>query len=187
MYPNSTAGAVQKRRKELQIFVGFIGTTGGGKTTAINALLGFKDLLPTSCYRATTAVVVQIAYNFDNDPDKAFSSDFMFITTGEWRQELDQIFTDLKYDENDDDDDEEREHRMKETFDKIRYVYPHIQRREKLKTTSVEKLLGHPSVKDVLGKQAKLKMETKKISLRRSGNLLTVVTLVEMPLHCGPW
>jgi hypothetical protein len=55
----------------LQIYVGFLGATGAGKTSIVNATLGveFERLLPSSSERASTAVVTQVLWNTDKNPE----------------------------------------------------------------------------------------------------------------------
>jgi len=43
--------------------IGIIGSTGSGKSSFMNAILGYESIVPTSCMRACTAVVTEIAFN----------------------------------------------------------------------------------------------------------------------------
>ena len=51
--------------------IAFVGNTGDGKSSLMNALLGHADILPTSCVRACTSVVVEVTSNKDDDKYKA--------------------------------------------------------------------------------------------------------------------
>lgn len=144
---------IQSRRKEVKLRCGFLGSTGSGKSSLINSLLGF-NLLPTSSYRASTAVVVEIAWNDDMSAETAFRAKINFIRAEDWRAELEQLFTDLAMSSTEEDDmeeDEERESRINEIFDKLKCVYPHIRTRENLQEMSVEKLMEDPYVMQMLG------------------------------------
>ncbi|KAH7390044.1 hypothetical protein BKA64DRAFT_757002 [Cadophora sp. MPI-SDFR-AT-0126] len=157
---------VLSRKKTFKVLVGFLGITGAGKTTLINALIGYRNLLPSSAERACTAVVVEIAYNPSNDSDAVFRSDIVYITRDEWRDELERFFEDLEApvardDDQDEESDIERRERIKETFDKLKCVYPHIKSMDKLRSSSVEKLLLDPAVCNLLGTVVKVKCATK--------------------------
>ena len=61
--------AVLALNQPRRILVGVRGVTGSGKSTLINALLGTGYLLPMQPGKACTAVVVEVAYNYSNDPE----------------------------------------------------------------------------------------------------------------------
>ncbi|KAK0105169.1 hypothetical protein ONS95_004433 [Cadophora gregata] len=152
------------RKKTFQILVGFLGITGAGKTTLINALVGYRNLLPSSAERACTAVVVEIAYNSSNDKDALFQSEIVYITRDEWRDELERFYEDLEAPAATDDDQEsdtERRERIKETLDKLKCVYPRVKSVEQLRSSSVEQLLQDPAVCNLLGRVVKVKSGTK--------------------------
>ena len=104
---------------------------------------------------ACTAVVVEVSYNQNDDQDSLYRSEILFITATEWREELAQLFQDIEASIAGEDDDEEvdteRQDRIKQMLDKIKYVYPNINTLDKLKASSVEALLSHPHVRDILG------------------------------------
>ncbi|ROT42678.1 hypothetical protein SODALDRAFT_374965 [Sodiomyces alkalinus F11] len=68
--------AIQKHR-EFQILVGVAGSTGAGKTSLLNALLGASEFLPSSCEQAATAVVCQILWNHDETPGREYRAEFL--------------------------------------------------------------------------------------------------------------
>ncbi|KXZ43169.1 hypothetical protein GPECTOR_99g804 [Gonium pectorale] len=45
-----------------RVVIGIVGTTGAGKSSLLNALLGREDLLPTSGMHASTACAVEVSY-----------------------------------------------------------------------------------------------------------------------------
>ena len=73
--------------------IGVVGNTGAGKSSVINALLNQEQLLPTNTMRACTAVVTEIAYNFE--AGRAFRAEIEFIDEKSWADELGVLFSDL--------------------------------------------------------------------------------------------
>ncbi|KAI0836516.1 hypothetical protein F5Y06DRAFT_305267 [Hypoxylon sp. FL0890] len=82
--------------KEFRVLVGVAGPTGSGKTSALNALLGFPELLPTSNQEAATAVPCKVAYNDDDRHAMKFRACVTFRKLAGLRRQLDQFFEDLK-------------------------------------------------------------------------------------------
>lgn len=169
---------ILSRKKNFQVYVGFIGASGGmyfhktkcvfrtqcslykaGKSTLINAIIGFPKLLPSSAERACTAVPVEVSFNKSNDPNAKFRAEVVYFSQDEWRVELEQFFADITAQENinndgdDDGADEERQDRIKIFIDKIKFVYSEFSTRtlEKLKASNVEALLMHSALKGVIG------------------------------------
>ncbi|TVY53027.1 Nuclear GTPase SLIP-GC [Lachnellula cervina] len=147
---------IKKRKRSLEVYVGFLGSTGSGKTTIVNALLGMKDLLPSMTGRACTAVVVEVSKNEVDDAASKFRARIFFMTKEEWKAELEQLFLDLQPEsaamDNDDDeaDPDERNDRINQAFGRVKAVYPHIKDMDGLKATSAAALLEHPSVSKLL-------------------------------------
>ncbi|KAI1180129.1 hypothetical protein F4777DRAFT_574412 [Nemania sp. FL0916] len=75
--------------------IGVVGATGHGKSSLINALLEEENLVPTSCFRACTAVVTEISFNFSNDSTHPYTAEIEFIAAEDWSCELGHIFQDL--------------------------------------------------------------------------------------------
>lgn len=73
--------------------VGFVGTTGSGKSTLLNALLGEKDLLPSSEERAATATACRVVYN--HDPD-GYRAHVFFRSRQGFTDKLDNLFQNLE-------------------------------------------------------------------------------------------
>ncbi|OTA56614.1 hypothetical protein K449DRAFT_158514 [Hypoxylon sp. EC38] len=82
--------------KEFKVPVGVAGPTGSGKTSALNALIGFPELLPTNNQEAATAVPCKIAYNDDDRSAMKFRACITFRRKPDLRRQLDQFFEDLK-------------------------------------------------------------------------------------------
>jgi hypothetical protein len=95
--------------------------------------------------------------------EKAFRAEVVYITLAEWREELQSIFEDLEQastNEGDDAVDEEQKERIKQSLDKIKCVYPHINTRSKLESTSIDCLLESPEVCNVLGSTRTIEKRT---------------------------
>lgn len=72
------------------------GATGSGKTSALNALLGYRELLPTSNQEASTAVPCKIAYNDDEDPSQRFRGEVKFRDREDVKKQLGEFYGDMK-------------------------------------------------------------------------------------------
>lgn len=73
--------------------VGLIGVIGSGKTTTLNALLGERDLLPSSNDRAWTAVACKVTYNYGLD---GYRAEVSFRSRQNFTDELDKLFQNLE-------------------------------------------------------------------------------------------
>ncbi|XXG95334.1 hypothetical protein Hte_001595 [Hypoxylon texense] len=85
-----------QRHKDFKVLVGVAGPTGSGKTSTLNALLGFSELLPTSNQEAATAVACKVAYNDDERPGHRFRAIVTFRTKTNLTKQLDQFFEDMR-------------------------------------------------------------------------------------------
>ncbi|KAI2466292.1 hypothetical protein F4781DRAFT_406274 [Annulohypoxylon bovei var. microspora] len=83
------------RHQAFQVPVGVAGSTGSGKTSALNALLDYRELLPTDNAEAATAVPCKVAYNNDNRPEFKFQAFITFRKREDLVKQLDQFFGDL--------------------------------------------------------------------------------------------
>lgn len=92
---NSFSDDVKKKHSEFRVFIGFAGVTGAGKTSAINSIIGYRDLLPSSNEAAATAVPCLVAYNDDPDKEKQFRAEISFRSESDIRAMLDNYFEDL--------------------------------------------------------------------------------------------
>ncbi|EAW12440.1 uncharacterized protein ACLA_064110 [Aspergillus clavatus NRRL 1] len=139
---------VQSQAAQPKTIVGVVGNTGAGKSSVINAMLDEERLVPTNCMRACTAVVTEISYNTADDPYRA---EIEFITRADWERELRVLFQDLF----DGSGNVSREATNEESeagvaYAKIKAVYPKFTR-EMLQKSTVEQLMAHPNVQNVLG------------------------------------
>lgn len=151
--------------QQIRTVVAVAGPTGAGKSSLINALLDEQKLLPTSGYRACTAVVTEISYNSSIDPEKAYRAEIEFVSQDEWDSELNILFADLV--ENDKLSAAYRDVNAEAgiAFEKVRAVYPDLTHQMIEKSASeVEKLAKREAVANVLG-------TTQKISCRKAQNL----------------
>jgi len=64
-------------QNQTEFKVGFIGRTGVGKSQALNAILGERDVFPVSGTRACTATVVEAMYHTN---DGIYEAVIQFIT-----------------------------------------------------------------------------------------------------------
>ncbi|EAA31283.1 hypothetical protein NCU05557 [Neurospora crassa OR74A] len=87
---------IKEEHRQLEILVGVQGKTGAGKTSLLNALLGFKDLLPPNDALVATAAICQVAYNYCDDPKKAFRAEITFRKHLDVKHELNRFFEDVK-------------------------------------------------------------------------------------------
>ncbi|KAI3400969.1 hypothetical protein diail_1177 [Diaporthe ilicicola] len=86
---------ISKTPRRNRTVVAVAGATGAGKSSLINALLDEEKLLPTSSYRACTAVITEISYNESEDPLKAYRAEVEFIDQDNWESELKLLYGDL--------------------------------------------------------------------------------------------
>ncbi|KAJ8128415.1 hypothetical protein O1611_g5217 [Lasiodiplodia mahajangana] len=82
--------------KDFKVLVGVAGATGSGKTSALNALLGFQELLPTNNEEAATAVHCKVAFNDDRRPEYAFRCHVTFQSKESMTTRLERFFDDLE-------------------------------------------------------------------------------------------
>lgn len=62
----------------------------------LNALLGYKDLLPPNDALVATAAICQVAYNYRDNPKETFRAEVTFRKLGDVKKELTQFFQDIK-------------------------------------------------------------------------------------------
>ncbi|CAM4609598.1 unnamed protein product [Leuciscus chuanchicus] len=82
--------------------IGIFGKSGEGKSSLLNAVLGKKDLLPSGCFGACTAVVTQVEANLT---DSNYIAEIELFSKEDWEKELKDIFrvlSDETEDRNDD-------------------------------------------------------------------------------------
>ncbi|KAL1880627.1 hypothetical protein Daus18300_001238 [Diaporthe australafricana] len=135
--------------------VAVAGATGAGKSSLINALLDEEKLLPTSSYRACTAVVTEISYNESKDAQKAYRAEVEFISQDDWESELKLLHGDLVEDKRLSaaylDDNAE----AGIAYAKIKAVYPDLTH-DMIVKSKVAQLAERGVVANVLGKTRKI-------------------------------
>ncbi|CAH0052033.1 unnamed protein product [Clonostachys rhizophaga] len=58
--------SIREEHKGFEMLVGVAGATGAGKSSMLNALLGFREIFPSGHQGAATAVPCKVAWNFDD-------------------------------------------------------------------------------------------------------------------------
>ncbi|KAK3245141.1 hypothetical protein CYMTET_45274 [Cymbomonas tetramitiformis] len=71
----------------MRTYIGVLGTTGAGKSSLVNCILGEADILPTSGCRACTASVIEMQYHESED----YTATVTFATETEWRTEIEEL------------------------------------------------------------------------------------------------
>jgi hypothetical protein len=128
-----------------------------GKSTVWNAVLGFRELLPTDNGQACTSAIIEVLWNPSEDPAAIFQAKIVFLQARDWQAEVEQLYTDVealaRKDAGDDDGlDVELETRIDAVMEKVRAVYPFIDNKQDLKRMTAEKLMNHENVNN-LGKE----------------------------------
>ena len=128
-----------------------------GKSTVWNAVLGFRELLPTDNGQACTSAIIEVLWNPSENPAATFQAKIVFLQACDWQAEVEQLYTDVeslaRKDAGDDDGlDVELETRIDAVMEKVRAVYPFIDNKQDLKRMTAEKLMNHENVNN-LGKE----------------------------------
>jgi GTPase SAR1 family protein len=126
-----------------------MGSSGSGKSSILNAILGEERLLPCSTWEACTAVAVEIVWNPVNDESKAYRAEIQFVTVEEWKAELDllvAVVIDANPAERISAGDDDRE----VACAKIKAVYPHLAI-NKLTAQSAGELVHDIAISKLLG------------------------------------
>ncbi|TGO33956.1 hypothetical protein BHYA_0219g00130 [Botrytis hyacinthi] len=136
---------IYKEKRDCQMHIGFLGGSGTGKSSVINALLGERHLLPVSHEEAATAVIVEISYNNIDEPDCLYRAYVEGVSEAEIRKELNELYEDkAKWDSDvgeGEEVDTEIMRRMQDTIKKFKCVFPELECLSDWARTSVDKLL----------------------------------------------
>ncbi|XXH05039.1 hypothetical protein Hte_011463 [Hypoxylon texense] len=143
---------LKEQAQTRKTILGVVGSTGQGKSSLINALLGERKLVPTNCVRACTAVITEISWNSSKDPDQQYIAEIEFISRDEWSDELEIVFRDLRASQDETpgahiDGDAD----VKIALAKVNTVYPNITNAKDLAQTDVGSLLSDSTVNEYLG------------------------------------
>ncbi|KAK9813950.1 hypothetical protein WJX73_006361 [Symbiochloris irregularis] len=83
--------AIRQRLAKPRTIIGVFGSTGAGKSSMLNCLLGEEDVLPTSGMRACTACVVELSWH----QHRLYEADVEFMTKKEWHNQIKSLWHDL--------------------------------------------------------------------------------------------
>ncbi|KAL2135767.1 hypothetical protein VTI74DRAFT_6972 [Chaetomium olivicolor] len=87
---------LEQKGESLEILIGVAGATGAGKTSLLNALLEYPELLPSSSTEAATATVCRIAWNHDDAEGHEFRADVIFRKREDVIKELNALLSAVK-------------------------------------------------------------------------------------------
>ncbi len=158
---------VKGAKRECRLLIGFLGTTGAGKSSLVNSLLNEEDLLIVDDEKACTAVCIEIMWNVNDEPEFRYRAIVDRISQEDWRTELEMLFQDIEdqsldKDGEDGEPDLERDMRIRTAFQKLRCVYPHVKVLQDLKKNTVSVLMNHPNVRNILGKAVDITCKDRK-------------------------
>ncbi|KAI0542308.1 hypothetical protein GGR58DRAFT_497292 [Xylaria digitata] len=155
----SSIKSLKKRASTPRTVIGVVGATGHGKSSLINVLLEDK-LVPTDCLRACTAVVTEISWNSEDDPDRQYIAEVEFVSVQDWGRELRYLFHDLAASSGE----ASSEGQLEESdaaiaWAKIKAVYPKVTR-QTIGQTNPKVLADDPAVKTLLGTKKTVRKRT---------------------------
>lgn len=103
-----------------RVRIALVGTTGAGKSTFLNAVLG-QEILPVGVMHPCTAFVTGVSYS----PEKNYNITVQFCTSQEWQSDVESLIVALQPGESDDDGEGRTESKrlIEATKKRVRAVY----------------------------------------------------------------
>lgn len=92
----ATPDSILSQHREHEVLVGLCGSSGAGKSSLINALLGMKDFLPEGHHYAMTAVVCRIAYSHRPESQKPCRAIIELQSKESVTEDLKQLLEDFR-------------------------------------------------------------------------------------------
>ncbi|XMA13294.1 hypothetical protein WAI453_006085 [Rhynchosporium graminicola] len=149
--------------------IGFLGTTGAGKSSLLNALVREDALLPTNSMRSSTAVVIEVSSNQSNDAKQAYGAEIQFCSSAEWVAEFEVLRRDiedlLEEDSSADDSDSE----LNTAIAKLKAVYPGLSL-QKLLALTPQDIVQDPELAQILNGSSEMIYTSKAKELLKSMN-----------------
>ncbi|KAL2137151.1 hypothetical protein VTI74DRAFT_7698 [Chaetomium olivicolor] len=144
---------LQSQTEYQRTVVAVVGSTGAGKSSVINAVLDEECLVPTSCMRACTAVITEIAFNYSDLKDERYRAEIEFINKENWIKDLRIMLDDMTSRQNSFGSEQaSSESEASIAYHKIRSVYPFLSSEDiKKGNVNIDELTEHASVKELLG------------------------------------
>ncbi|ETS80009.1 hypothetical protein PFICI_07538 [Pestalotiopsis fici W106-1] len=142
---------LKKQTKPTPVIIGVVGSTGAGKSSLINAMLDEERIVPTSGFRACTAVITELAWNDSDVPEELYKGEIEFIQPGDWATELKQLqgdFIDSKGQASSDPSEADSDAGV--AWAKVKGVYPHLSQKE-FTEINLDELSNDARVREVLG------------------------------------
>ncbi|XP_078237633.1 nuclear GTPase SLIP-GC [Pogona vitticeps] len=117
-YLKERLDALKKKTSLEPLRIGFLGRTGAGKTSLLNALLGRKLFLPVSGNQTCTSCIVQVK----GSQSEQYEATVHLLSQEEWRDELKNLVKILQKN-GDDEDDDSFEECVNDATRKLRALY----------------------------------------------------------------